>query len=617
MPSLNAIPSINRETLRSPAFVLVAYVVLAALSVLFFRTAFPAEPPPLPVFRGGWRAALWLIDIVALFPALVLSALVLPFCMDGFRFTDSFPKFSPNLFKRCFMVPVITAISASVFYALLFFLVLPAAQNSERNMRSRGEIYRMASERALAHYRAGEWVKASQFLGIAGNAWGLTVGAWPDGHELADMTAEVNIHLERMRFVTAEDRARERSGPTVFDIPGLWNPVNTAEAMDKSRAAYADGRLFDAHWLATLGQRLAPQNSPEWADAARFAAHAWNLIEDLSPTPEQARMHELFARKRSGYRAMLAGDWIQAFHVFRELSGLLPGDPDVRNFLEQSTRQLAGVAFFTDEMYLTVGNTVTGPVFSLPVEIGEWRGRAVLRLAGLSFTPDAAFGVGLEYMLFDRQSRLLLHLHAPYARFRPFTVDADGPYPRHYVMVLMRALDRDDPAGRWEHTVESVSDAAGVEAVFSREGAWLWLNVDYETFLMLARMRRDVSAMSLGALFDAATVSAEMGYIPQVFEAEILNRLGGGLFLLPLAVAAIAAGWRFRTRRFPRYVFIPLLFVLPVVFNGVVHVVRAGLNVVGISLTLAVGFSAAFFLFWLIMAALFVCSLFLLAAQKS
>jgi len=111
-------------------------------------------------------------------------------------------------------------------------------------------------------------------------------------------------------------------------------------------------------------------------------------------------------------------------------------------------------------------------------------------------------------------------------------------------------------------------------------------------------------------------VSVETGHIPQVFEAEILNRLGSALFFLPMSIVAIAIGWYFRARRFPRFLFVPMLFVMPLVFNAVAYIIRAGLNVMGISLTLALGFPAALILFSLILAFAFVCSLLLLAAQK-
>jgi len=601
-------PLFSRRTLDSPAFIFSVYVVIGCLAVLGFRSVFQAEAPPLPIFQTGWRRTLALLDIIALFPALALSALVLPFGMNKFQGEsrrgsgDRGARFSADLFKRCFRVPVITAISAAVLYALLFFMVLPLAQNHERNMRFQGELFRMARARALAHGEAGEWIQASQFIGIADSVW-------PNHADLSRLRVDVDVNLEWARLARDERPGMARVPAARANLPGHWDPVNTVEALAMSQAAYDEGRLFDAHWLATLGRRLAPENSPEAVASARLAARAWNLIEDQRPTPAEAHRHEMFALKMEGYRAMQSGEWIRAFYLFQTHARLAPGDPDVGNFLALSERELAGVAFFVDEIDVTIGDTLTGVIFSLPVEHGAWRGRAVLRLAGLSSGPNVAYGVGLEYMRFDRDSRLVLHMSAPYAKFVPFSVDGT----RQQVLVLLRALDRQDPYyGRWEPTIESVAEGGSPPT-----GAQFLLNVGFDDFLMLAQMRQDVSGMHISELFDASRVSAETGYIPQVFQAEILNRLGSGLFFLPTAIAALAAAWYFRTRRFPRYLFVPLLFVLPVVFNGIVYIIRAGLNVVGISLTLALGFSPAILLFSLILAIAFMASLFLLSAQRS
>ncbi|MCL2192303.1 MAG: hypothetical protein FWB78_02765 [Treponema sp.] len=596
-------PLFSRKTLDSSAFIFVVYVVIGCFAVLGFRMIFQGETPPLPILSRSWWRTLALLDIIALFPALALSALVLPFGMNKFQgeVRHSSTRFSADLFKRHFKVPIITAISASALYALLFFMVLPLAQYHERNMRFDGEIFRMARARALAHGEAGEWVQASQFIGISDSIW-------PESPYLRELRNEVAVNLEWARFFREERPVVIRPPTAVSHLPGHWEPVDTAEAMAMSQTAYDEGRLFDAHWLATVGRRLAPEGSPESVAAARLAARAWNLIESQRPTAAQIQTHRLFQFKMSGYYAMLAGDWVRAFYIFRELIDLVPDNPDVRNFLARTEQAIGDVAFFVDEMNVTIGDTITGAIFSLPVELGMWRGRAVLRLASFSSTPDVAFGIGLEYMLFDHQSRLMLHLYAPYAKFTPFSI-GDGGRPQ--VLVLLRALDRNDPDGIWEPTIESIADGV----VFPPSAQFL-LNVSFEDFLMLARMRQDISSMHISELFDASRVSVETGYIPQVFQAEILNRLGSSLFFLPTAIAAIAVAWYFRTKRFPRYLFIPLLFVLPMVFNGIAYIIRAGLNVIGISLTMALGFPAALILFSLIMALAFVGSLFLLSAQR-
>jgi hypothetical protein len=101
----------------------------------------------------------------------------------------------------------------------------------------------------------------------------------------------------------------------------------------------------------------------------------------------------------------------------------------------------------------------------------------------------------------------------------------------------------------------------------------------------------------------------------QIFHAEILNRLGTVLFFLPMAVIAIVLGWRYRIRKKPRYIFILMLPVLPVVFHGFIFLYRSVLNTLGIWLVLSIGFAAALVAYIFTMAVIMLISLIVLAAQ--
>ena len=181
---------INKEILKSSGFIFIAYIAAGCLCIMIFRLIFPGEASPLPVFAGHWRSVRSLLEIITLFPALALSALAVPFGLAGDD--DGYTKFSPQLFQRL-MSPVITAIVAAAIYALLFFLALPLAQNSEEDMRFKGELYRMAKTQAQKHGNAREWVEASQFIGICDSVW-------KDSPELDDLRADVDIHLDEMNF---------------------------------------------------------------------------------------------------------------------------------------------------------------------------------------------------------------------------------------------------------------------------------------------------------------------------------------------------------------------------------------------------------------------------------
>jgi hypothetical protein len=363
-----------------------------------------------------------------------------------------------------------------------------------------------------------------------------------------------------------------------------------------SEAAFNEGRFFDSHWLATLGERIAIQGSPEAASAARLAGRAWNQIDSLAPNRREEHLFSLYNLKRSGYRAMNSGDWIQAYYIFRELAALTPDDPDAANFLAASERGTSESAFFIDEMKLSLGEILTGAVFSLPGTGTE--SRAILRFSSLSTSQDFAYGMGLEYMSFDYQSRPIVSLKAPYAKLLPFTIDN-----RPHVLVLMRALDRYDQNLRWES-----------EWLIGRGDSRIILGISYENFLLLSLVRQGLPNLQFSELMTASQILGSMGNVPEVFQAEILNRFGA-LFFLPMAILALVIGWHFRAKSKPRYFFILMLPVLPVVFNVIVFLYRTILNTLGIWLVLSLGFGTAMIVFIAALVLSFFLSLILLASR--
>ena len=587
-------------TRRSPLVIFAVYVVLVSLLVLFFRYFFPDEAPPLPIFADSWKQARAIIAIITLFPAVAFSGLVIPFGMpaeDDFLDNDDEDEgTSQNLFHR-FEVSIITAIIAAGLYALLFFLALPLAQNNENNMRFQGELYKLAKHRAEAHRKEHEWVQASQFIGICDSIW-------KNSPELDAMRVDVKINLDKIEASGRRPAERPNSA-SISALPGYKEPIDAGEAIYMGENAFSKGEFLDAHWLATVAERIAKPGSPELAKAADLAAKAWNQIEVLQISSGEENAHALYRLKLSGYEAMVSGDWIRAFYIFQEHAAKSPNDPDTKRLLAACEKGTKEIAFFIDEIEVTLGNTQTNMILSLPVIENNLPGRSVMRIASLSTTPDIAYGIGIEYMAFDFQSRPLFSLYAPNAKILPITIEG-----RPQVHVLMRALDRNSPTKRWEPvwSIRNINPRYPDDAQFI-------LDMSYETFLEIVKLRQGLPSLRLNDLYTAAKIADKAGYIPQVYEAEIFDRFGTCLFFLPMSIIAITMGWYFRARRQPRYLFVPLLPVFPFVFNGIVFLYRKTISVIGTSLILAAGFSNAFAFLIVFLALSFFISLIILVKQ--
>jgi hypothetical protein len=566
---------INSLTRHSSLFIFTVYVVAASVIIMLFRYFFPGETSPLPIFSKNWKLVKGIIEVITLFPALAFSGLVVPFGMPSEEDFFEGEETPQNLFQR-FETPIVTAIIGAAVYALLFFLVLPLAQNSEKNMRFQGELYRLAKNLAETHRKEHTWVQASQFIGICDSVW-------KNSPELDELRSEIKFNIDRLEMSTRRQEDRPKTAD-ISALPGQKQPVDAGEAIFMGETAFDKGEFLDAHWLASLGERLARPGSPEVAKATALAAKAWNQIEAFQTSSGEENAYALYLLKKSGYEAMLSGDWIRAYYIFQEHIAKSPNDPDTKRLLAQSEQGTKEIAFFMDEIKVTLGDTQNNVILSLPiVDNGLLGGRSVIRIASLSSTPDVAYGTNIEYMAFDAQSRLLSSLSAPNVKILPITIEG-----RSQVHVLMRALDRYSSTERSE-PVWYVRNANARHP----DDAQFILDMPYETFLEVVKLRQGLESLRINELFTAAEMANKAGYIPQVYEAEILNRFGSCLFFLPMTIIAIAMGWYFRARRRPRYLFVPLLPVFPLVFNGIVILYRKAISVLGASLVFTAGYSTA------------------------
>jgi hypothetical protein len=176
------------------------------------------------------------------------------------------------------------------------------------------------------------------------------------------------------------------------------------------------------------------------------------------------------------------------------------------------------------------------------------------------------------------------------------------------LLILLRALDRHDEKSRWEPEWDGPERSDLGDAQIA-------LDTTYDQFLWLSKARRRVDSLNLADLLSMNRDFGNYGYIPQVFQAEIIHRLAAPLTCLPLFISAIIIGWRYRAKTRPRYLGIPMLAIIPLVCQGVAELIQGFFNIVGLWLLLSLGFSLAIGIFIAGSLILFVLSLIALASQ--
>ncbi|MDR3303289.1 MAG: hypothetical protein LBS86_02650 [Treponema sp.] len=582
-----------KPALLSTPLIFSGYMLVSCLVIVLGSFFAPAEQPPLAIYSRSWRLVSGLVTWFQLFPALVFSGLVLPFGVQKSP-ERQFPRFSPHLLD--YLKPsIITGIIAVIVYGLIFFLAAPLARDHLNTLRYRSYLYNQSKERAEENAAHEQWPEAAQLFRIC--QW-----MWPDNPATEKLAAQIEFGMDSWRLSSMV------AGPVVVETetPHTTHPmgieVEVQQALGMANTAFEERRFFDAHWLAMLTTQLARQGTPEERSARSIASYAWNELDRLSPSAREQREYALFRQKRAGYNAILAEEWIQAYYIFKELIRELPEDPDVVHFFAASEEAAAKSAFFIDEMEERVGEILPDVVFSLPLGTDE---RSVLRIESLSSMQDISYGRTLELIAFDRDGSVKYRITTPYVKLLPFRVEG-----KEKLLIMLRGLDRQRNIAELEPVWE------GPEMP-SLTGSEIVLDLTYSDFLLLSKLRRGLDALSLNELYTASVKFADYGYIPEVFQADILYRLSEPGSFLPLVIFIVIIGWHFRAFRLPRFLIAPMLVMLPIMFYCAVLFYRNVLNSLSIDAVISFGFFTAISMFAGGLVLIFIISLVLLSAQHS
>jgi hypothetical protein len=363
---------------------------------------------------------------------------------------------------------------------------------------------------------------------------------------------------------------------------------------------------------------LTKDGDAEKQTAALEASRAWNAISRLEPSKEDRNMYDIYSEKREAYEAMNSEDWIRSYYIFIDLLQKVPNDPDVQRYLRTSEEGLNNVAFFIDEMDAHTGDELINPIFSIPLDdpnTGQ-KGRIVMRFSSLTSTADFSYGKDMEIAAFDEMRKPIFRVTSPYIKILPVMLASSSQ-----TVMYMKSLDRYDSAKHWDPVWNKTAGAAAVSPARVSKNSILpldtqiLLDIPFDQFLLASVAGGNYTGFYLRDLWDSANTLESYGYIPQVFQVEIIRCLTEPLLFLPLAIISLIIGWTLRTRKKTGDGFYLMFVILPVVFNGFGFILRQVFYEIELFTVLSLGFAVAVPICVLGTALLFILSLLCLAAQ--
>ncbi|MFA6506000.1 MAG: hypothetical protein WCT14_07875 [Treponemataceae bacterium] len=584
---------------RISAPLLLAVYSAASFSLIaLWEFIFPKTFEPLPTFFLKWRFFHAAATYSSTFPAVALAAIAGTFGFGNWGHSGD-ERFTHD-FINSIRTPLITSFVAALMYAALFLLVQPVSLDAIADMTAKGILFRTSAEKASIAIVRENWKEAGGYLNICQQVWANS----PETENARD---RLQVGLAGMR---AQENGASSAPPgrkAGGSHPGVNAATTTTEALELAKKAFSAGRYYDAHWLATLGERLAKPGASEKASATRLATDAWNAISATEPSDANKSAFSLYKRKRDGYAALLAEDWIRAYFIYEELSLTQQNDPDVSRFLKVSAEGIKSISFFANEVGASIGAVDIDVVLSLPRKDG---GRDILRVRRLHPFADAAYGEGLELLSFDSGGTLRYGVEASYIKAVPFRIENSVYGSFSGTALIMLALDREDESIQWKPQWTKGSAPGAI-------GTRLMLDVPYENILLAARARRGVGALSITELDTAAAILPPYGFIAEAFRAEMLRRFSEPFAFLSLSILVLGIAWRTRAPKGTGIGAFLVLGFLPFAFDVLVQSYRLLASTSATLFAVMLPFGAALTATLAMQVGLFIISLFVLAGHRS
>lgn len=322
----------------------------------------------------------------------------------------------------------------------------------------------------------------------------------------------------------------------------------------KAQEFYKNGEWLNAHYYAEMGVKLASKTDPNLDDLKILSAMAWNNItqeQDLSKTHVQ----ELFAQKYSGYKALMDGDDLKAYYIFKDLktnSPELSRDSDVAFYYAEAEKRVNSKYFFIDETYeLQSFENANDVCYSYKYNDGT---RDIVYYRGV--TSVKSTGNTIQYLRgftiesLDAEGNIEKTLSVPYAKLLPVSVDAMNAVQKRYLRIDEDAKQVPylmlKSVGRSEDSPMIVPEYTFADGRKETPPDYIILPISFKKFQMLQTTSQNPNEISLPAIFNFIKLAPEYGYSEEVFGQILLNRILYPFWLMILFVLVAAFAWNNR-----------------------------------------------------------------------
>ena len=521
--------------------ILIGYLLFAFCACMVFRLFAGTLPPLIAKTATLYRFYGGLALFCRILPALSVTGFVIGYAVSFGRNPDgSDRRFSQAMFRRYRSV-VVTSLALSLVLTAASEIGTPILSVKQKQLERMPLLVQ-------EYVRVGRQVEKSGKGELAYRYAELALKIDPSSPDALTLSRDTEIASRE-----AHNTVRT-AVPKTASEPVSEEGYTVRELRARAEKAYAEKKYFDAHYWAQSAVSITTRRDTNYAELQRIAADAWNALfsADLPATTDAQK---IYARKLSGYAALVEGDNLKAYYIFRTLSLASrenANDPDIVRYLAIAHARLDTEYFFIDEIIdAKEFETADDVYFSLKKEDGE---TTIVYIKGI--TPVKGSGGVVQYLRslsifsLDANGTYTGSIYVPYAKMRQvLSADFDADTKRalgipdgaHFVpYILLRSVDRD---------TEGVTEGPLYRYAFpDKKGGndQIVLPLSYENFLLLAEVSRGAEYMNMISLLRFVGNAERFGYSDEVFGQVLLNRILYPLFMLIVFIWFASFAWNYR-----------------------------------------------------------------------
>ena len=332
------------------------------------------------------------------------------------------------------------------------------------------------------------------------------------------------------------------------------NGNKAADLIKKATDYYDNEEYYSALYHANLAYKLDDSRQ----EAQRLAARSREAIQSLEPDQSEREAKIYFEQKRTGFNALVGGDPISAYYLFKELSESSTDDGDIQEFLKRSLDGIYESSFFIDEAekYATLPG-IDNIVFLDGDLTLIYIGKMIL------LEKEKAFFFNIEVMTLDKSGEISRRYRAPYGKF----ISSSNSNS-----IIMHAIDRDN-------SNISIKPEYLIGKAGRPEDIILRLTPNLEVLTYLGQVGNSMKFMNALEIFKVASIFSNYGYIKEPAQIILLERIIKPFTFLIVSFISVSIGWLLRIRKytFP-WLAIILVPIIPYLLKNILSIYEYGME---------------------------------------